>query len=150
MGFITEFIARFINAIVNVHPIHSVAVHFPIALTGAALLFLVLALWRRSELLERAAFYNITLSVIGTIVAGLTGYRDSVVRLGGGPPLVNVKIFLAVTLLVLTAAISVSRWRNPEVVWKPSTMVVYLSAFAGSFALAVALGFLGGVILYGF
>ena len=150
MGFITEFIARFINTLVNVHPIHSVTVHFPIALTGTALLFLVLALWRRSELLERAAFYNITLSVIGTIVAGLTGYRDSVVRFEGGAPLVNVKIFLAVTLLVLTAAIAVSRWRNPEVVWKPSTMVVYLSAFAGSFALAVALGFLGGVILYGF
>ena len=150
MGFITEFIARIINTLVNVHPIHSMTVHFPIALTGTALLFLVLALWRRSEALERAAFYTITLSVIGTIVAGLTGYRDSVVRLGGVAPLVNVKIFLAVTLLVLTAAISVSRWRNPEVVWKPATMVVYLSAFAGSFALAVALGFLGGVILYGF
>jgi uncharacterized membrane protein len=150
MGFITELIARIINALINIHPIHSMMVHFPIALTGTALFFLVLALWRRSEALERAAFFNIALSVVGTIVAGLTGYRDSIVRFEGGAPLVNVKIFLAVTLLVLTAVISVSRWRNPEVVWKPSTMVIYLSAFAVSFALAIALGFLGGVILYGF
>jgi hypothetical protein len=29
-------------------------------------------------------------------------------------------------------------------------MVLYLSSFAASFALAAVLGFLGGVILYGF
>jgi hypothetical protein len=29
-------------------------------------------------------------------------------------------------------------------------MLLYLSGFAGSFALAITLGFMGGVILYGF
>lgn len=144
------FIARLIDTLVNVHPIHSMTVHFPIALTGAALLFLVLALWRRDEGLERAAFFNISLSVISIVVAGVTGYRDNIVRFDGDAPLVNVKIFLAVTLLVLTTVIAVSRRRNPEIVWKPSTMVLYLFGFAASFALAIALGFLGGVILYGF
>jgi uncharacterized membrane protein len=69
MGFIT----RFVNAIVEVHPLHSMTVHFPIALTGTAFLFLVLALWRRNETLELAAFYLIALAGLSTIIAGLTG-----------------------------------------------------------------------------
>ena len=125
-------------------------VHFPIALTGAALLFLVLALWKRSDMLERAAFYNMALAAISTIAAGITGYRDYVVRFEGDAPYASLKIFLAITLLVLTAAIAVARWRQPEMLWKPSAMVLYLLAFVGSFAIATALGFLGGVILYGF
>lgn len=145
-----EFITRLINALIEVHPLHSMTVHFPIALTGTALLFLVLALWRRNEVLERAAFYLIVLTAISTVVAGLTGYRDYVVRFEGEAPLVNVKIFLAVTLLVLTIATAVGRWRHSEFLWKPSTIVLYLSSFAASFALAAVLGFLGGVILYGF
>jgi uncharacterized membrane protein len=144
-----EFITRIINAIVEIHPLHSMTVHFPIALTGAALLFLVLALWRRNEALERAAFYLIALSAISTIVAGVTGYRDNIVRFEGEAPLVSAKIFLAITLLVLTLAITVSRWRNREILWRPATMVIYVAAFAGSFLLAATLGFLGGVILYG-
>jgi uncharacterized membrane protein len=144
-----ELISRIINAIVEIHPLHSMTVHFPIALTGAALLFLVLALWRRNEALERAAFYLIALSAISTIVAGLTGYRDNIVRFEGEAPLVSAKIFLAITLFVLTVGITVRRWRDGEVLWRPATMVLYVAAFAGSFLLAATLGFLGGVILYG-
>ena len=145
-----DFITRFVNAIVDVHPLHSMTVHFPIALTGTAFLFLVLALWRRNEVLEQAAFYLIALSGISTIIAGLTGYRDNIVRFEGEAPLVNAKVFLAVTLFVLTLGITVSRWRDREILWRPSTMVMYLLAFTGSFLLAATLGFLGGVILYGF
>ena len=137
-----EFVTRLINAIVEVHPLHVMTVHFPIALTGTALLFLVLALWRRNETLEHAAFYLIGLSAIGTIVAGATGYRDYIVRFEGEALLVSAKIFLAISLFVLTAVISVIRWRDREILWKPSTMVLYLAGFAGSFFLAVTLGFL--------
>jgi uncharacterized membrane protein YhaH (DUF805 family) len=80
----------------------------------------------------------------------LTGYRDNIVRFEGEAPLVNAKVFLAVTLFVLTLGITVSRWRDRGILWRPSTMVVYLLAFTGSFLLAATLGFLGGVILYGF
>jgi uncharacterized membrane protein len=139
-----------ITTIFDTHPWHVPTVHFPIALTGAALLFLLLALWQHNEMLERAAFYNIALAAISTIAAGMTGYRDYVVRLEGDAPYASVKIFLAITLLVLTTGIAIARWRQSELLWKPSTMVLYLLAFAGSFAIAATLGFLGGVILYGF
>ena len=82
-----EFLARFITAIVEIHPLHTMTVHFPIASTGTALLFLVLALWRRNEVLEQAAFYLIALSAVSTIVAGLTGYRDYIVHFEGDAPL---------------------------------------------------------------
>lgn len=145
-----DLISRLFDTVFNTHPWHVPTVHFPIALTGAALLFLILALWQRNELLERAAFFNMTLAAISTIVAGLTGYRDYMVRLEGDAPFANVKIFLAITLFILTTVIAVSRWRQPELLWQPSTMVIYISAFAGSFILSSVLGFLGGVILYGF
>lgn len=145
-----SFFDRLITAVTELHPIHSMTVHFPLALTGTALLFLLLALWRRNELLEQAAFFNMTLAAISTVLAGITGYRDHLVRFEGDTPYVTTKIFLAVTLLVLTSVTAISRWRKAEVVWHPSTTVLYLSAFVGSFSLAVVLGFLGGAILYGF
>jgi uncharacterized membrane protein len=146
----SEFITRLITALIDVHPLHSMTVHFPIALTGVATLFLILALWQRSEALERAAFFNMTLASVATIVAAITGVRDNLVRFEGDAPLASVKVFLGISLFVLTAIIAFSRWRQAELLWKPSTMVLYLLGFAGSFALAATLGFLGGVILYGF
>jgi len=144
-----DFITRISNTIFDVHPLHTPTTHFPIALTGAALLFLVLALWRRSEALEHAAFFNITLAAISTVFAGFTGVRDNLVRFDGEAPLASVKIFLAITLLLVTIVTAVSRWRKPEILWTPSTMVIYVSAFIASFILAAGLGFIGGVILYG-
>jgi uncharacterized membrane protein len=142
-------ITQIVNAIVNIHPWHSMVVHFPIGLTGAALLFIVLARWRRNESLEHAAFYVIALAAVGTIVAAATGLRDNQVRFEGTAPYVPVKIFLGSTLFLLTTSIAVTRWRKREMLWNPATTVLYLAGFAGSFLLAIALGFLGGVILYG-
>lgn len=145
-----DFTNQLITTLFDTHPWHVPTVHFPIALTGVAFLFLILALWQRNETLERAAFYNMVLAALSTVVAGITGYRDYIVRFEGDAPYSNVKIFLAITLFVLTTGIAASRWRKPELLWTPSTMVLYLLAFGGSFALSVTLGFLGGVILYGF
>jgi uncharacterized membrane protein len=145
-----EFITRFINALVNLHPPHTMTVHFPIGLTGAALLFVLLALWRRSQVLEQVAFFNVTLAAASAVVAGMMGFYDHLVRFDGQAPLVNVKIFLAASLFALTLITALRRRRNPDLLWNPSTMVLYVAAFVGSFGLAAALGFLGGVILYGF
>lgn len=140
---------QIVNALISVHPWHTLMVHFPIALTAAALLFVVLALWRRSECLEHAAFYAIALAAVTTVLAGLTGQRDNIVRFEGGAPFIPLKIFLATSLFVLTAAMAYSRWRRRDLLWSPSSMVLYVAAFVGSFALAAVLGFIGGTILYG-
>lgn len=144
-----DILSQIINAIVNIHPWHSIFVHFPIGLTGAAFLFIVLARWRRNESLEQAAFFAIALAAVSTIVAGATGIRDNLVRFDGTAPFVPVKIFLGITLFLLTTIIAVTRWRKREVLWNPTTTMLYMAGFAGSFLLAITLGFIGGVILYG-
>lgn len=137
------------NAIFYVHPWHTLVIHFPIALTGTSLLFILLALWRKHERLEHAAFYMLIVTAITTVLAGLTGARDSIVRFEGGAPFIPNKIFLAVSLFILAGVTAWARHKWPGLLWKPSTMLLYIAAFVGSFALAAVLGFLGGVILYG-
>ena len=144
-----EFLNQIFTAIVETHPWHTPTTHFPIALTAVALLFLLLALWRRNELLERAAFYNMILVALSTVLASITGIRDNLVRYEGEAPYANIKVFLAVTLLVLSLALTFARWRQAELLWKPTTMIIYLFGVAACFALASVLGFLGGTILYG-
>jgi len=145
-----DLIAKIIHAITVTHPLHTLMVHFPIALTATAALYYVLAMWRRSEALELAAFFNLALAAVSTVVAGVTGYRDNILRFDGAAPYISAKIVLATTLLILTTITSVVRWRQRQVVRKPATMALYLAAFGASFVLAATLGFIGGVIIYGF
>jgi uncharacterized membrane protein len=124
-------------------------VHFPIALTGAAFLFILLAYWKKSIMLEQAAFFNIVLASLGTIAAGVTGAMDNIKNYDGGAPNASVKIILAIILLILTASISIVRYRNPDLFQK-SNPFLYAASYGFSFGLALVLSFLGGVILYGF
>jgi len=144
-----EFINRVITALTEVHPTHPMVVHFPIALTGAAFLFILLASWRNSFPLEQAAFANIVLASLGTIAAGITGYLDNVNDYLGDAPNAGTKIILATTLFVLTAGMSIARYRNPDLFWKGNRFL-YVAAYGVSFVIALVLAFLGGVILYGF
>ena len=142
------FLKELIHAITEVHPLHPMFVHFPIALTGAAFLFILLAYWRNSPTLEQAAFANICLAAISTVVAGVTGYMDNIKNYLGAAPNANIKIVLATTLLIITSGISIVRYRNPNL-FRTSNRFVHVAAYGLSFALALTLAFLGGVILYG-
>lgn len=144
-----ELINRILYNLFEVHPLHTMVVHFPIALTGAALFFILLALFRRSEMLEQAAFANIALAAASTIAAGITGVRDNIDIYDSAAPNAGVKITLAIALFVITSLLAVIRWRKPEV-FQSSGRVFYVAGFIVSFAIAAVLGFLGGVILYGF
>ena len=144
-----EFINRVIHALTELHPTHPMLVHFPIALTGAAFLLILLAAWRNNSSLEQAAFANIVLAFLGTIAAGVTGIRDNVSNYEGAAPNAGTKIILATILFLLTAGISVVRYRNPDLFQKGNRFL-YVASYGVSFAIALVLAFLGGVILYGF
>jgi uncharacterized membrane protein len=144
-----DLINRIINAITQVHPTHPMFVHFPIALTGAAFLFILLAYWRKSVMLEQAAFFNIVLATFGTVVAGFTGAMDNIKNYDGGAPNAGTKIILATLLLIITASISIVRYRYPDLFQK-SNPILYAASYGASFGIALVLAFLGGVILYGF
>jgi uncharacterized membrane protein len=124
-------------------------VHFPIALTGAAFLFILLAYWRNSAALEGAAFANITLAAFSTIVAGFTGVMDNMNTYDGQAPNAGTKILLAIFLFVLTTGIALVRYRNPDLFQKANRLL-YIGSYGLSFLIAFILSFLGGIILYGF
>jgi len=144
-----DFINRIIRAITELHPTHPMFVHFPIALTGAAFLFILLAYWRRNSFFEQAAFANIVLAAISTVFAGVTGYLDNIKNYVGDAPNANTKIILAILLFLLTTGLSIVRYRNPEMFQK-TNRVLYIASYGFSFFIALTLAFLGGVILYGF
>ena len=144
-----EFINRVIHALTEVHPTHPMVVHFPIALSGAAFLFILLAAWRNSSSLEQAAFANIVLAFLGTIAAGATGIMDNINNYEGAAPNAGAKIILAITLFLLTGGVSLIRFRNPGLFQKGNRFL-YVASYGISFAIALVLAFLGGVILYGF
>jgi len=144
-----DFINRFIHAITELHPTHPMIVHFPIALTGAAFLFILLAYWKKNASLENTAFANIVLAALSTIVAGFTGFMDNAKNYEGQAPNASTKIILATLLFLLTTTISIARYRNPEMFIKANRLL-YIGAYGLSFLIALILAFLGGVILYGF
>ena len=89
------------------------------------------------------------LAAISTIFAGVTGYLDNLNNYLGEAPNAGTKIVLAITLFLLTAGISIVRYRNPDL-FKKANRFVYIASYGISFAIALVLAFLGGVILYGF
>lgn len=142
------FILRVLHDLVTQAP-HTLFVHFPIALTGAALFFILLALWKKSDLLELIAFADISLAAVSTIVTAIVGIRDNIVFYHGGAANHIAKIVLASILFLITTATAILRWRNPKV-FHSNSKAIYVAAYFVSFALAAVLGFLGGVIMYGF
>ena len=144
-----EFINRLINALTQLHPLHPMLVHFPIALTGAAFLFILLAYWKNNAAYEYTAFANIVLAALGTIAAGITGYMDNIKNYEGQAPNASTKIMLATLLFLITSGLSIVRYRNPNL-FTTSNRFLYIAAYGISFAIALVLAFLGGVILYGF
>ena len=144
-----EIINRIIHALTQTHPIHPMLVHFPIALTGAAALFILIAAWKKNASLEQAAFANMVLAFFGAIAAALTGIRSNIVDYDGAAPNAMLKIALGTLLILITGITTLSRWRNPNL-FASSARLIYISAYLISFALVLALAFLGGVILYGY
>ena len=142
------FIQEVIHAITQVHPLHPMFVHFPIALTGAGFFFILLAYWLKNPTLEQTAFANIALAAVSTVVAGITGYMDNIKNYSGNAPNANIKIILAITLLIITSSVSLIRYRNPHL-FDTGNRILYIGAYGLSFAIALVLAFLGGVILYG-
>jgi uncharacterized membrane protein len=144
-----DFFERLIHALTVSHPIHPMVVHFPIALSAAALLFILIALVRKDRSYEKIAYANLVLTVFGTIAAGITGVYDNNLNYLGDAPNASLKMILAILMLVISTLTVFFRMRNPDLLFSKGK-ALYFGGYLVSFALALVLGFLGGVILYGF
>ncbi len=131
------------------HP-HPIAVHFPVALTAAATVFLVLYLLTGTESLELSGYYVLWMAVIMAPVAILTGslswwfnYRRA------STPLFKGKIGLSIVLLALGAITLALRTTNPAALvnregpgWLYALLVVVMVA------VVTALGWLGARLTF--
>ena len=121
-------INQVIHDLLYVHPPHTLFVHFPIALTSAALFFILLALWKKSDILETVAFANLSLAAVSTIVAAIFGIRDNAAFYHGLAPNHVTKIILASVLFVVTTATAIIRWKNPKL-FHSRSYVLYVASF---------------------
>jgi len=144
-----DFLDRLIHALTISHPIHPMIVHFPIALSGAALLFIIIATIRKDRTIEKIAFANLVLTLLGTLAAGISGMYDNNVNYLGDAQNASIKIILAVIMLAVSGITVLIRRNNPEVLFSKGR-AMYFGGYLISFILAIVLAFLGGVILYGF
>jgi uncharacterized membrane protein len=143
-----DFIERVIHAITELHPLHPMFVHFPIALTGAAFLFILLAWLRKNKLSEKTAFFNMVLAAISTFFAGASGIYDNNLNYDGDAPFAPIKLVLGLILSVLTTGLVILRWKKPDIFDRAHGL--YILVYGLSFGIALVLAFLGGAILYGF
>jgi uncharacterized membrane protein len=142
------FILRVIHDLLTQAP-HTLFVHFPIALVSAGLFFILLALWLKKDILEQIAFADLSLAAVSTIVTAIMGIRDNLVFYHGSAANHVVKIILAIILFVVTSTTALIRWKNPKL-FHSHSKAIYVAAYFVSFVLVAILGFLGGVIVYGF
>jgi uncharacterized membrane protein len=142
-------IQRIIHALLVVQPPHPLFVHFPVALISTALFFLLLAVWRKNDLLEKIAFANISLAAVSIIAAAIVGIRDNAVFYGGIAPNHIAKIIIASILFFLTGTLAILRWRNKDL-FHGHGRALYITGYAIAFVMVGVQGFLGGIIMYGF
>jgi uncharacterized membrane protein len=142
-------IQKIAHALLVVQPPHPLFVHFPIALISTALFFLLLALWRKSDILEKVAFANLCVAAVSIIVAASFGIRDNAVIFKGTAPNHIAKIIIASILFILTSATVLLRWKNPNL-FQSRFRGLYLAVHIVLFALVAVEGFLGAIIVYGF
>ncbi len=144
-----DFIHRVFVALTETHPIHAMFVHFPIGLAAGSFLFILIALWKKDERFEFAAFASFALMNLSSWLAGATGIYDNNISYKGKADFHDLKIILAIALLIVSSGALYYRFRVPRLLTS-RFKILYALAIGISFVITLLLGFLGGAILYGF
>ena len=130
------------------HPLHPLAVHFPIALYLLGVLLTMLYLWRRQADYERFAYLSFILSGVAVLVASVVGLIDQSQLALNDPrqETVNNHITAGVTLLVINGLLIYMRLRWTDVLSRYRW--VYLGLMALGVAAVLVTAWLGGELVY--
>lgn len=89
-----------------------------------------MAVIRKSGILEKVAFANLSLAVVSTIVAGAAGIMDNLKYYNGNAANHVAKIILASILFLITTITVLIRWRKPDLFdTKNRTSVLFVGIF---------------------
>jgi len=136
------------------HPLHPMAVHFPIALYLLGVLLTLVYLWRKNPEIERFAYWCFLLSGLGAVVASLVGLIDQS-RLDLNDPRranVNSHITAGVALIIINGLLVYMRFRWPDVLtryqWVTRYRWVYLGLMAAGVIIVFITAWLGAELVY--
>jgi uncharacterized membrane protein len=131
------------------HPIHSLIVHFPIALLFTSVFFDLLGIITENKNFRQTAFWLLILGLIGGIVAaGFGAWSEEAVEAAGVPEsAVDRHETLAVITLIVFGILLIFRWwiRNR---WSVRDRVSYVCVAMLGLLLLGATGFYGGELVY--
>lgn len=142
------------------HPLHPIAVHFPVVLLVGGVLVDIVSAWLFAW--RKAGFFHLVLGTVGALAALLTGTLDArSVPAGGADTLLQLHTLLAI-LATLAFGLMLAgriyfRMRHtasgapgdPEANVPASRAAAYFALAAAGLVLMVAAGYTGGELVYG-
>lgn len=140
----TEFLYMWLAKLGYGHPIHSPVTHIPMGMVMGGCLFVLIAALRNKPALYRTAMHCYTVALVSILPVMFVGYMDwQHFYRGDWRVEIIAKIILAVVLFVV-CAYNVARLRK-----EPGDRRVTIAAAVISLAVAGALGYFGGELVYG-
>lgn len=132
-----------------ISPIHPRFVHFPIALSLAGVLFLVLGLLRRQERFTGYGQWSLMLGWLGIIAAVITGLIDQTraPQEAAVTAVINQHITAGIALLIASGLALYWPLRNKKL-WTTSARWGYLALLGAIVLLVLVEGWLGGKLVY--
>jgi uncharacterized membrane protein len=135
------------SALLAKHAQHVVLVHFPIALFISSVVFDLLAIWRNSRSLARAAYYNLIGAAITALAAVFTGVLAWQLQLEGERLRGNLRLHLGLGTSAAILIWTLAWWRTRQERADSSSLAAGYWALSFIAALVVALtGHLGGIL----
>lgn len=132
----------------NIHPL---LVHFPIALLLVSVAFSWAGRLRQSKGLEQAAWYTLLVGLAATLLAVISGFVAARGVPAESPAMATLTIhrLLGIIVLVVFGLQAVCAWRS-QGVYSRNKRILHTAIQAIGVALVVAVGFLGGELVYTF
>jgi uncharacterized membrane protein len=129
------------------HPLHPVIVHFPIALLITAIVFEVLALVLKRDVLREASTWLLGLGFLGGLVAAATGILAEDAAEDGGVPesAIETHESFAYAALAVFALLIAIRWLQRK---RKIPNAVFLALGVVGVALIGLTGYFGGDLVY--
>ena len=135
------------SALLAKHAQHVVLIHFPIALFISSVVFDLLAIWRNSRSLAKAAYYNLIAAAITVLAAVITGVLAWQLQLEGEKLRGNLRLHLGLGVSAAILIWMLAWWRRRQEHADSKSLAVGYWALASLAVLVVALtGHLGGIL----
>jgi uncharacterized membrane protein len=135
------------SALLAKHAQHVVLVHFPIALFISSVAFDLLALWKGSRSLAKAAYYNLIGAAITALAAVVTGVLAWQLQLEGERLRGNLRLHLGLGASAAILIWTLAWWRTRQERDDSSSLAIGYWAVSFIAVLVVALtGHLGGIL----